>query len=295
MACCTQVLAQSTVPKQAVIEVSFELIRGAIILPATLNGSGPIWMMLDTGVDPSVVDLETAKSAGLKLAGGHEVSGGGSSHNVGYETSLPIVRLGALTATKVDAGAMDLSPLSTKLGRPIGGILGYSLLKGRIVQIDYPNRKVRFYRMAPACAGGPPTCTILSFRYKNAILAKGVTVDGKPVTAHIDTGSNSYFQFTPAAVDKLGLSEDVARSHESSSLGFNGNLKNHEGSVRNVTVGSISVDNPTVIFFGKGMGVDKELWDLRIGSAFMKDFAVMLDFQHGKMTLVRDATPKSGE
>ncbi len=66
-------------------------------------------------------------------------------------------------------------------------------------------------------------------------------------------------------------------------------------SVRNVTVGSISVDNPTVIFFGKGMGVDKELWDLRIGSAFMKDFAVMLDFQHGKMTLVRDATPKSGE
>jgi hypothetical protein len=27
----------------------------------------------------------------------------------------------------------------------------------------------------------------------------------------------------------------------------------------------------------------------------MKDFAVMLDFQHGKMTLVRDATPKSGE
>ncbi len=48
MACCTQVLAQSTVPKQAVIEVSFELIRGAIILPATLNGSGPIWMMLDT-------------------------------------------------------------------------------------------------------------------------------------------------------------------------------------------------------------------------------------------------------
>jgi len=293
--CCVEALAQPPVPKQAVIEVPFELIRGAIIVSTTVDGAGPFWMMLDTGVDPSVVDLETAKSTGLKIAGGHEISGGGTSHNVAYETSLPIVQLGGLTATKVDAGAMDLSSLSMKLGSPVGGILGYSFLKGRIVQIDYPNRKVRFYRMAPACAGGPPTCTILSFRYKNAILAKGVTVDGKPVTAHIDTGSNSYFQFTPAAVDKLGLSEDVARSHESSSLGFNGNLKNHEGSVRNVTVGSISVDNPTVIFFGKGMGMDKELWDLRIGSAFMKDFAVMLDFQHGKMTLARDATPKSGE
>jgi predicted aspartyl protease len=287
MACCTQVLAQSTVPKQAVIEVSFELIRGAIILPATLNGSGPIWMMLDTGVDPSVVDLETAKSAGLKLAGGHEVSGGGSSHNVGYETSLPIVRLGALTATKVDAGAMDLSPLSTKLGRPIGGILGYSLLKGRIVQIDYPNRKVRFCATAPSCAGDSQTCATLSFRYRGAILASGVTVDGKPVTAHVDTGSNSYFQFTPAAVDKLGLGEDLAHSHESSSLGFNGDLKNREGTVRNVTVGSISVNEPTVIFFGKGMGMDKELWDLRIGSAFLMDYAVMLDFRHGQITLTR--------
>jgi predicted aspartyl protease len=212
--CCVEALAQSPVPKQAVIEVPFELIRGAIIVSTTVDGAGPFWMMLDTGVDPSVVDLETAKSTGLKIAGGHEISGGGTSHNVAYETSLPIVQLGGLTATKVDAGAMDLSSLSMKLGRPVGGILGYSFLKGRIVQIDYPNRKVRFYRMAPACAGGPPTCTILSFRYKNAILAKGVTVDGKPVTAHIDTGSNSYFQFTPAAVDKLGLSEDVARSHE---------------------------------------------------------------------------------
>jgi hypothetical protein len=55
--CCVQVLAQAPVPKQAVIEVPFELIRGEIIVPVTVNGAGPLWMLLDTGVDPSVVLL----------------------------------------------------------------------------------------------------------------------------------------------------------------------------------------------------------------------------------------------
>ena len=295
--CCVQVLAQAPVPKQAFIEVPFELIHGTIIVPATVNGAGPFWMMLDTGADPSVVELGTAKSAGLKIAAsGQQGSGGGTSPNLAYETSLPVVQLGGLTATKVDALAMDLSKLSSKLGRPIGGVLGYSLFKTRIVQIDYPNRKVRFYTNAPPCAGTthshPSKCTKFSFRYKDDILATGVMVDGKPVTANIDTGSNSSFQLSPAAVDKLGLSEDLARAHASSSVGFNGVLNNREGTVRNVTVGTISVNHPTVVFFGKGMGMDREPWDLRIGSAFLKDFAVTLDFRHGQITLTRAVNPQ---
>ncbi len=112
------------------------------------------------------------------------------------------------------------------------------------------------------------------------------------MTTNVDTGSNSSFQLSPAAVDKLGLSEDLARAHPSRSVGFNGVLNNREGTVRNVTVGTISVNDPTVVFFGKGMGMDKEPWDLRIGSAFLKDFAVTLDFRHGYITLTRVVNPQ---
>ena len=42
--------------------------------------------------------------------------------------------------------------------------------------------------------------------------------------------------------------------------------------MRNVRVGTISVNDPTVVFCGKGMGMDKEPWDLRIGNAFLKNF-----------------------
>jgi predicted aspartyl protease len=287
---CLPVLAQAPVVPQTVIVVPFEFIHGSILVQASLNGQGPFWMMLDTGADPSIVEIGTAKRVGLKIAAsGQPGSGGGTDENLAYETSLPLVQLGGLTASDVDALAMDLSKLSSALGRPISGVLGYSLLKTRIVQIDYPNREVRFYTSAPSCTGAArphsPSCTTLSFRYKDDILASGATVDGKPVTTNVDTGSNSNFQFTPAAVDKLGLSEDVARAHASSSVGFNGDLKNREGKVRNVTVGTISVNDPTVVFFGKGMGMDKEPWDLRIGNAFLKNFVVTLDYPHGQIML----------
>jgi predicted aspartyl protease len=287
---CLHALAQAPVVQQTVIEVPFEFIQGSVVVQASLNGHGPFWMMLDTGADPSIVEIETAKKVGLKIAAsGQQGSGGGTDANLAYETSLPLVQLGGLTASDVDALAMDLSKLSSALGRPISGVLGYSLLKMRIVQIDYPNCKVRFYTSAPSCTGAArppsPKCTTLSFRYKDDILAAGATVDGKPVTTNVDTGSNSNFQLTPAAVDKLGLSEDVARAHASSSVGFNGDLKNREGKVRNVTVGTISVNDPTVVFFGKGMGMDKEPWDLRIGNAFLKNFVVTLDYPAGRITL----------
>ena len=107
------------------------------------------------------------------------------------------------------------------------------------------------------------------------------------MTTNVDTGSNSSFQLSPAAVDRLGLSEDLARANTSSSVGFNGALNNHEGTLRNGAVDTIPVNNPPVIFFGKGMGMDEESWDLRIGSAFLKDYVVTLDFRRGQITLTR--------
>src|ERR1700736_4271347 len=105
---CVDAFAQ--VPAQTVIEVPFEFVHGSILIQTRVNGLGPFWMMLDTGADPSIVELGTAKSAGLKIAAsGQQGTAGGTDINLSYETSLPLVQLGSLTATHVDALAMDLS------------------------------------------------------------------------------------------------------------------------------------------------------------------------------------------
>ena len=215
----------------------------------------------------------------------------GTSINLAYKTQLPLLELGSLSVKNVAALAIDLSKMSEALGKPIHGVLGYSLLGQRIVQIDYPKRVVRFYLKSPfpktANQANNRKLTVLPFRYHDDILSNGVSVNGKRVVANFDTGSNGNFQLTPAAVLDLELEEEVGNAQVSKSVGFNGVAENRKGKVKNITVGGISIDEPTVIFFGKGTGRDKKAWGINIGNAFLKDFVVTIDFQRKVITLER--------
>ncbi len=289
--CCLGSLARASTAN-GVVEVPFDLYHNAIVLQAKVDGKGPFNMLLDTGVDPSAVDLNVAKEIGLKLASvGSQGTGGGTEMNLTYETKLSLVELGYLAARNVDALAVDLSKTSAALGKPICGVLGYSLLKDRIVQLDYPHRVVRFYSSTPFSKNGhqanSAVLSSLSFLYRDDILVEEVLVNGKRITANLDTGSNGGFQLTPAAVVELGLETQVAKAQAGKSVGFNGISENREGKIQNVTIGGISIDGPTVVFYAKGTGRDNEAWGIRIGNAFLKDYVVTIDYPGGVITLER--------
>jgi len=245
-------------------------------------------MLLDTDTDPSAVDLTMAKEIGLKLDS-HAVpaSGGGTSKNVAYETKVALINVGTLETKNVEAGAIDLSTVSTQLGKKIDGVLGYSFLKNRIVQIDYPAKVVRFFDKPPY-SGSPPSShniTVLSFHYNDYVMIDGVSVNGQVFTATLDTGSSGNFHLTPEAVSKLGLDEEAAKGPISGSVGYNGNAQHHSGTVNNILIGDISVDKPNVTFFTKGTGHDKKPWGLNIGNVFLKGYVVTVDYRAKKITL----------
>lgn len=279
--------------RQKVVEVPFDLYRNEIIVQVKVNGRGPLNMMLDTGTDPSAIDLATARELGLKLDQvGRRGEGGGTDVNLAYGTIVPFVEVGSMTVKNLEAAAIDLTKVGERLGKPLHGVLGHSLLNGRIVQIDYPNRVVRFYSQSPfakaASRLNTSNRTVLSFRYADNVLIDEVFVNGKKVVGNLDTGSNGTFQLTPAAVAYLGLEEEVNRARASTAVGYNGVAENREGKISNITLGGISVDDPTVVFFGKGTGRDKKPWAVNIGNAFLKDFVVTIDYRSKRITLERD-------
>lgn len=278
--------------KEQIMELPFDFHRNEIILQVKVNGAGPFNMMLDTGTDPSAVDLTAAKELGLKLNSiGRQGAGGGTSVNLAYETRLPLLEIGSLTVKNVEAVAIDLSKISQRLGRPLQGILGHSFLNNRIVRIDYPKRLVRFYSKSPfpKPANQPNTShrTVLPFRYADNVLIDDVFVNGKKVVANLDTGSDGTFKLTPDAASYLGLEDVISRAQAGASVGYNGVSENREGKIGNVTVGGISIDAPTVIFFGKGTGRDKKAWGINIGNAFLKDFVVTIDYRSKVIMLER--------
>ena len=279
--------------KQQVVEVPFDFYRNEIIVQVKVNGKGPFNMMLDTGTDPSAVDIATAREIGLKLdAVGSRATGGGTGVNLVYGTKLPLVELGGITAKNLEAAAIDLTKVSERLGKPLHGVLGHSLLNGRIVQIDYPNRVVRFYSQPLFSKTrnqlNTAKRTMVSFRYADNVLIDEVSVNGKKVVASVDTGSNGTFDLTPAAVSYLGLEEEVNNARVATDVGYNGVSENRAGTVSNVTIGGISVDTPAVRFFGKGTGRDKRPWGLNLGNAFLKDFVVTIDYRSKLITLEKN-------
>src|SRR5262249_45937371 len=140
-------------PDRNVVEIPFTSPHHQIVIDVMIEGRGPYRMMLDTGTDPSVVDAALARR--LRAPSDttlHEGEGAGREAIRACRWDLRALEVGALHVDSVVSVALDLSRVSQRLGTRVDGVLGYSLLAGRIVQVDFPRHRVRFYPELP-----PPT------------------------------------------------------------------------------------------------------------------------------------------
>jgi predicted aspartyl protease len=266
-------------------DIPFEWVRNSVVAKVGIDGNEACDMLIDTGADPSIVDLKFARQIGLRIArSGAQGEGGGNDINPGYATILHRVTLGGATLSNVNAEALSLAAPSERLGRPLCGIIGYNLLKRQVVQFDYPNRVVRFFARRPTPVSDGATI-VLHSHYSNDLLVRGLKVNGRPVVANFDTGSNGGFQLTAAAVERLSLQADAAASTPSESVGFNGKTENRTGTVEEIRVGPQRFANPQVTFYGAHTGRDNVHWDIRVGNAFLSHYAVTFDLRQGTIIL----------
>ncbi len=277
-------LAAVSSPAQS---VPFELDRNVILVPIRIGQHGPYLAMLDTGTDPSGIDDALAKELGLALGASGEIDGAGTQSVRATETVLPEVTVGPVVAKNVEALAgPSIAKIAEALGRPVRLILGKSFLDHRIVQWDFPNRMLRF----PGALPRPqPTAdrAVLSCRYEDDVLLDGVRIDGKPVRAILDTGSNGGVKLTPEATRRLGLEEKAAAGATSESTGFRGRYATRKGRVDGLDLGTLHVGAADATFWPPGTGHDGKPWDVNIGNAVLKDFVVTLDSVDGFLVIER--------
>src|SRR6266446_1213549 len=59
------------------LHIPFELSSNVIFLEVRVNGSGPLWFVLDTGAAGTLLDTNRAKTLGIKVSGGGNFDGAG--------------------------------------------------------------------------------------------------------------------------------------------------------------------------------------------------------------------------
>lgn len=126
--------------------IPFDFSHHAIGLTVSVKGK-PLYMLLDTGVDPSVIDLGRAKALALPMQSGQggEGTGEGSGSAQVIPATIKALEIDGKAWGDVDALAMNMAGLSKSYGKALDGVLGYSFLVDKTVVIDYPASMVSFY------------------------------------------------------------------------------------------------------------------------------------------------------
>jgi len=267
------------------IEVPFEFLHNQIVVQVKVNGKGPFNMLVDTDTDPSAIDAATAKELGLQIgANGSPASGGGTEANIVYPTRLGTVEIGAISARDITAATIDLTKIGAGIGKPIHGVLGFSFLKDRIIQIDYANSKLRFFPVSPypriELTPNTVNTIALAFRREDGeVIVDSVFINNEKMRATLDTGSSGTFTLTPEAVTILKLNDQAQEGTTGQSIGYNGMYENESGVLKSVRLGRYSAESMPAEFWLPNTGHDKKKFQVNIGNGFFQEFLMTFDFK----------------
>jgi Aspartyl protease len=138
--CNSRIFAEDVSPASV---VPCELTANRLVLvPVTINGTGPYRFLLDTGGASTIIRGDLARRLGLPRTGDHEIETVGGTRDLPRGTVAEL-RLGAERFTDVDVLWMDLEGVR-RVDARIQGIIGQDLLRTRNFLLDYESRRLVF-------------------------------------------------------------------------------------------------------------------------------------------------------
>jgi hypothetical protein len=185
-------------------EIPFQFRDGLIWLKVELAGKkGQLNFLLDSGAGASVFDLVRARALGLGI-GNPETVQGVSGYAQAYRMNDFQARCGSITIPK-SLLAIDLQTLSDCCHQPIDGILGVDFFRGRIVQVDFNERKVRLLKDYVISLA---KCEVLSIKMCNDAYCIPIRVAGNRAQwARLDTGCDSALEWVVSGPSKQSLEQ----------------------------------------------------------------------------------------
>jgi hypothetical protein len=246
-------------------------------------GSGPALKMgIDTGNVDSVLDIAFAEAAGLKPTA--PLPAGAPSGM--FRTTIPSISIGNAKLSNVGTLALGLSDMVAQNQMPqVDGTLAYTAFKDRALQIDFVGRKVRISDVLTApeeCSGACDKISLIKFGKEGPpiVVAGGFEINGKKVSAQIDTMYSGTLLVYTASIEKLQLS-DAAKTTKSRDFPFtDGGVKMKEAPADKEGFRSLTLSGPAPLVYFPTPEVHEPdgLFDATVGLELFYSAAVTLNF-----------------
>jgi hypothetical protein len=272
--------------------IHFELADSLIYMQASINGSQPLWMMLDTGSSVTVFDETVSKMLGIRFLVGGKVDGPGqgSSQTLAFASHTTLMFAGEELGDQTVA-TLPLEWFSREVGRNTDGFLGSNIFRNYVVEIDYANQLLRLHDPASYAYSGSGQRLTLEFIWNDipTVRAEVLMQDGTAImgTFLVDSGATTALwltkDFSEAHPEFLSAQETIELP---SVVAVGGEVSTRLGRVAAVRLGGFLVFTPLTQFSQNTSGIfaAPEVAGT-IGAQTLRRFTVIFDYAHGEMIL----------
>ena len=283
-------------------------LAGRVTAPVRINGQGPFNFVVDTGANRTVITSELAARLALPDAGPADIHGVAGIEPAQTAT-IETLEVDAVVSRNIRAPTISRGRLGAD------GLLGVDVLRNRRVTIDFLNNQFLIepsrsgsddpspVKMKEVATGGERAANyrrvVVPARYRfGQLIIVGADVAGRPVTAFLDSGSQSTVGNNALRRLVLGTDPDPrTRRYNVPVLSATGQTSAGELAVMPLLkIGGLSIAGLYTVFSDLHVF---DIWDLQrkpsllIGIDAMRQFdSITLDYGRRQVAFVIPLSPR---
>ncbi len=277
--------------------VPIKLINNLVFIPIKINGV-ELNFLLDTGVEETILfSLDDSQEISFYNSEKITLRGLGSEADIeGLKTTNNLLEInGMKAANQLVYVILDQTfNLSSQIGIPVNGIIGYEFFRNNLVEINYGRKRVNVYadnqsiikKLDKKYTKVPITIE----RYKPYVLGEVLIDEVRcPVKLLIDCGnSDSVWLF-----QKVSDITKVPAKHFDDFLGkgFSGDIEGKRAKISQFSLEKFNFNTPIVGFPDSTSIKNVKMVQDRVGSVggeILKRFAVVFDYTNEKLYLKKN-------
>ncbi|CAD0004047.1 PDZ domain-containing protein [Flavobacterium salmonis] len=278
------------------VVIPFKLINNLVFIPIKVNGI-ELNFLLDSGVDETILfSMDDKKEVSFKNIEKIKLRGLGSEEEIeGLKSTNNILEThGLKSANHLVYIILDQGfNLSSHIGIPVNGIIGYKFFKNNIVEVNYQKKRIFVHqnneKIRIALNKKFRAIPITVERSKPYLTASAIVKNVNiPAKLLVDIGnSDSFWVFEN---DKIKLPEK--NFPDFLGKGFSGDIEGHRAKIDEFSLADFDFKNPIVSFPDSSSIKNVKMVVNRIGSVggeVLKRFTIVMDYADKKMYLRKNS------
>jgi len=251
-----------------------------------VNGKGPYTFIVDSG-GHTLLSSRVVSEAGLKPIGQSAESGAGEGHSTSGYVHYDEIAIGGVRLRDQTGFSAEIYDKSIE-GIPVGGMVGFELIRRMVTTIDYGRHTLTFTdptRFKP----GKDQGVAVPFIFYDHLPNVAGSIGDLPARFDIDTGSRAEIDVTSPFVAAHQLRARFAKGTSTvTGWGVGGPSRAYVVRLPSLKLGTVEVDHIAAgLSEAKHGSISDPNYDGNIGSALLKRFVVTFDYAHQVMYLKR--------